>query len=262
ENIYSKTIKQLKKCNYFLINFYPDNPFVFWNGNSNKEVLNSLPYYDYFLSWSRLLIPILNTAGAKNVYYFPFAYDKDIYEKDIKLSKLDFNKYKSDICFIGTWEKEREIWLENLLEKMSNLNLVIYGNLWKENLNKNSILRKFLKSNAVYKDELLKIFKTSKIVLNFIRKQNYSSHNMRTFEVPATESFLLTQRTQEQAEFLFKEGENIECFSSVKELVQKIKFYLKNEELRKAIAKKGKQRAKEFELRIVLKKFMEYIHKN
>lgn len=262
ETIYSKIIKKLKKNNYFMFNFYPDNPFVFWNGNSNKEVLSSLIYYDCFLSWSKLLMPVLGFAGAKDVYYFPFAYDKDIFEKNLKLTKQDINKYKSDVCFAGTWESEREEWLTKLMQKMPNLNLVIYGNLWEQKLYKNSILRKFLKNKAVYKDELIKIFKTSKIVLNFIRKQNRTSHNMRTFEVPATGSFLLTQRTKEQAEELFKEGKSIECFGSVNELISKIEFYLKNDDLRRVVAANGKKRAKEFELKIVLKAFMEYIHKN
>lgn len=37
-NIYAKTLKWIKyyKKSY-LINFYPDNPFVFWNGNSTKQ---------------------------------------------------------------------------------------------------------------------------------------------------------------------------------------------------------------------------------
>ncbi len=262
ETIYSKTIKKLKNNNYFMVNFYPDNPFVFWNGNSNKQVLNSLPYYDCFLSWSRALMPVLSSAGCNDVYYFPFAYDKDIFEKNVNLTEQDIDNYKSEVCFAGTWDPDREEWLTGLVQKLPNLDLVIYGNLWNENLNNNSVLRPFLKGEAIYRDELIKVFKTSKIVLNFIRKQNMTSHNMRTFEAPATGAFLLTQRTSEQAEELFKEKEGIDCFDSVDELVSKIEFYLKNDDLRRLIADNGKKRVKEFELKIVLKKFMEYIHKH
>ena len=262
ETIYSKTIKRLKNNNYFMVNFYPDNPFVFWNGNSNKEILNSLPYYDCFLSWSRMLMPILRASGCKDVYYFPFAYDKNIFEKNIELTEQDITNYKSEVCFAGTWESDREERLRELVQKLANLDLAIYGNLWDEKLNRNSILRPFLKGKAIYNDELIKVFKTSKIVLNFIRKQNMTSHNMRTFEVPAIGAFLLTQRTSEQAEELFKEKENIDCFDSVDELVSKIEFYLNNDDLRRLIADNGKKRARDFELKIVLKKFMEYIHKH
>ena len=52
DNISSNTIQFLKNSTgAHLINFYPDNPFVFWNGNSNSNVLNSLQYYDLFLTW-------------------------------------------------------------------------------------------------------------------------------------------------------------------------------------------------------------------
>lgn len=79
-------MKIIESKHNYIVNFYPDNPFVFWNGNSNKNILNSLPYYDCFLIWSKLLIPILKTVGAKDVYYLPFAYDNDIYYPGIDIS--------------------------------------------------------------------------------------------------------------------------------------------------------------------------------
>ncbi len=259
ESVKSKTVKKLKDKNILLVNFYPDNIFTFWNGNSNAQVLQRLPYFDCFLNWGKFLENSLKMAGAKDIYYFPFAYDKNIYKSEIALSNLDKNKYRCDVCFAGTWDKEREVWLTNLCNAMLNLNLVIWGNLWLENLDKDSILRNKVRGPAIYKDELIKLFKSSKIVLNFIRVQNLTSHNMRTLEVSATKSFLLTQRTQEQAEFLFKEGESIECFGSVDELVDKIKFYLENSEKREYIIANSYAKVQEFELSIVLKNFMQYI---
>lgn len=262
ENIDYRVINHISKKGYLTVNFYPDNPFVFWNGNSNKNILNSLPSYNYFLSWSKLLIPILRMAGAKNVYYFPFAYDKDVYDKNIELGKLDQKKYKSDVSFAGTWDEQREEWLTKLINLLPNLDLSIWGNNWQENLPSDSILRKFLRGSAIYRDELIKLSILSKIVLNFIRKQNITSHNMRTLEVPVMGGFLLTQRTEEQAEFLFKEGESIECFSSIQELAEKIKFYLNNEKQRNYIAANSKKRAEKFELKSVLGEFMKFIQNN
>ncbi|MFH1461371.1 MAG: glycosyltransferase [bacterium] len=262
ENIDYRFINRISKKGYLTVNFYPDNPFVFWNGNSNKNILNLLPSYNYFLSWSKLLIPILQMAGAKNVYYFPFAYDKDVYEKKIELINLDQKKYKSDVSFAGTWDAQREEWLTKLINFLPYLDLSIWGNNWQENLPSDSILKKFLKGNAVYRDELIKLSMLSKITLNFIRKQNMTSHNMRTLEVPAMGGFLLTQRTEEQSEFLFKEGESIECFSSIQELAEKIKFYLNNEKQRNYIAVNSKKRAEKFELESVLGEFMKFIQNN
>jgi spore maturation protein CgeB len=52
---------------------------------------------------------------------------------------------------------------------------------------------------------------------------------------------MLHERSDEVLEF-FQEGKEIECFATVKELKEKIDFYLKNEELRIRIAEAGYRR--------------------
>ena len=97
-------------------------------------------------------------------------------------------------------------------------------------------------------EEFSKVCNSAKIILNIIRKQNFeypgrniSSHNMRTFEVPACGGFLLSARTDEAKGF-FEEDREAVYFSTPEELKQKIDFYLKNEELRKEIAEAGYKR--------------------
>ena len=130
DNIETKTLINIKKYdkNIKIINFYPDNPFTFWNGNSNANILLSLPVYDLFLIWAYQLIPILYSAGAKNVRYFPFGFDTSIYSQELQISDTDHTKYKSDVCFVGSWDAEREAWLTQLMHKMPALNLAIWGN--------------------------------------------------------------------------------------------------------------------------------------
>ncbi len=263
ENIYPATLTFIKQyTNAILVNFYPDNPFVFWNSNSNANLLKSLPIYDHFLIWSKDLIPVLKSAGCKNVDYFPFAYDSNLFVKDINISLEDEKLYKSDVCFIGTWEPDRELWLEALCKNMPDISLSIWGNMWKEHLSKNSVLFNKIKGPAIYKEKMIKAFRFSKVVLNFIRQQNMFSHNMRTFEVPASNGFLLTERTKEQAVELFQEGISIECFSSLEELCSKIKFYLIFEHERKRIIENASERAKMYALDIWLKDFIDKISNN
>ncbi len=71
---------------------------------------------------------------------------------------------------------------------------------------------------------------------------------MRTFEVPANNSFLLTQRTHDQANILFKEGESIACFATPSELIEQITFYLEHETERSVITQKGFLCAQKFTL--------------
>jgi len=260
ENISYEIIKKLKSSlKTLLVNFYPDNPFVLLNGNSNSNVLNSLSFYDCFLIWSHILKPALLSAGCKNVYYFPFAYEQELFPEKIKITEYEKKKFASDACFIGTWDLDRENQLTKLCNKMPDLNLAIWGNLWEENLARDSILKKYLKGKAIYGLEVQKAFRCSKIVLNFIRRQNMTSHNMRTMEVLASKAFLLTEKTKEQAEILFKEGESLECFSDIDQLCKKINFYLMDDNLRMQIIEMGAKKVKEFEIENQLKKFLFYI---
>jgi spore maturation protein CgeB len=249
ETITAKTLDYIKKTyGSTIVNFYPDNPFVLWNGNSNAEVLKSLPLYDCFLSWSKILIPALQSTGCKQVYYFPFAYDEELFVEQITITEQDEAKYTADICFIGTWEPMREQWLSQLVQRLPSLSLAIYGNQWNTKCI-DTVLKKSIRGPAVYKQEMIKAFRLSKIVLNFIRQQNTTSHNMRTFEVPASKAFLLTERTTEQAQELFIENENIACFSTPDELIRKIEYYLNNEQERQRILINSYKRSKDFTLK-------------
>ena len=262
ENISYKTLRTIKnQTNCKLINFYPDNPFVFWNGNSNQNILLSLPLYDHFLIWSKTLVPILEMAGCKSALYFPLAYDEDIFNQKVTLTSEDKKQYISDVCFAGTWDAQREWWLTQICKKMPTLDLSIWGNLWNENLAANSILRMYLRGNAIYNTKMIKAFNCSKIVLNFIRKQNLFAHNMRTFEALASGVFMLTQRTKEQTEPPFVEGKNIECFDSTEELAKKIVFYINEDTLRKDIAKKGFELSAGFGITKQLKNLLNAITK-
>ncbi len=249
ETIFPKTLRIIKKfCASYLINFYPDSPFALWNGNSTINIIKSFSLYDQFLIWSYELLPALISAGCKNVSYFPFAFDQDIFAKNIIILPFEKKYFSSDVCFIGTWEPERERWLQNLCERLPMINVAIWGNEWTKNINQTSLLYDKIRGNAIYGCQMRKAFACSKIVLNFIRQQNIQAHNMRTFEVPASNAFLLTQRTHDQASLLFKEGESIVCFSTLEELVEKIIFYLNNNENRLNITQKSFLCAQEFTL--------------
>ena len=93
----------------------------------------------------------------------------------------------------------------------------------------------------MYGEDMSKVLNSSKISLNILRKQNKSSHNMRTFEAPACGAFVLAEKSDEQLEF-FEEDKEAVYFSSPKELREKVVYYLKHEEERKNIAQAGYQR--------------------
>ncbi len=240
-----RRIKQLISC--AIINFYTDNPFTLWNNNSNAKVLERLPEIDCFLSWSKMLMSPLISAGCRHLCSFPFAYDETIFNNHGTLAAHEQEAYTADVCFVGSWEPEREHWLAQLHHQCPHVALAIWGNGWQEECRDLS-LKSCIRSAAIYHEKLIKVLRSSKIILNFIRTQNMTSHNMRTFEVPASGGFLLTQRTTEQACDYFKEGESIACFGNLEELVNKVTLYLRHDGIRQHIAQQGHQQAQEFTL--------------
>lgn len=97
---------------------------------------------------------------------------------------------------------------------------------------------------ASYEDLLL-LYSYSKIGINFSVNENdpkkQTQMKLRMFEVPAVGTALLTENHKTLDQF-FELDKEIMAFSSQEEMVDKAMFLLKNDSLRNAIAKAGKER--------------------
>jgi len=233
ESISPKILEKIRRKGIILFNWNPDNPFNM--ATSTKEYLKSIPIYDCHFTWGRFLIERLLDEGARRVEYLPFAFDPEFHFPDQSPKEAPISSVY-DVIFIGTWDRERE----EVLEKISDYNLAIWGNNW-HSVRKNSPLRKCWMGSAKYGPQMAKIVSSAKIVLNLVRKQNRPAHNMRTFEIPACRGFMLATDTPEQKEFL-AEGREAVYFTDISDLREKIDYYLRNSEEREKIAKAGYQK--------------------
>jgi hypothetical protein len=227
------TLKKLKKTlpRTLFFNFNSDNPENTWHhGNSSSWIRSSIPLYDCYLIWSKQIVERLKDLGAINPKYLACGYDKDLHYP-VKLESQELKLFGSDLSFVGSWDEEREEWISNLLD----YDIKIWGNSWEKASSK--IQARWQRKEMVGED-FSRVCAASKINLNFLRKQNLDSHNMRTFEIPACAGFMMSRRSSEQQGF-FEEGKEADYFSTPEELKKKIDFYLKNESLRKKIAGAG-----------------------
>ena len=229
-----KTLKDIKKINgkSFIVNIFPDNPF---NTNnpviSNKIFLKCINYFDIFCIWSHKIKKKIDSKFKIKTIYLPFGYDS--------LSKIkyaNYNSKKTQINFVGTFDKKRFEIIKSI-----NIKKIIHGGNWKRyklyNL-PNSII-----GDHIYGEKINKIMNDSAISLNILRDQNRSSHNMKTFEIPANNGLMLTTRSREQS-FFFKENVCCYMYSSKKELNEKIRFILKNPKRAKTVRKNGFEQVK------------------
>ena len=134
--------------------------------------------------------------------------------------------YGSDIVFIGTWDKEREKALENV----SDLDVGIWGPYW-DRISRKSALAAKIRGGFVDVNTMVKIYRSSKIVLNLMRQQNYAAHNMKTFEIPAMGGFMLAPRTKDHIDF-FSGGKEIALYDNFEEMREKAIYYIAHDKER------------------------------
>lgn len=214
------------------ININPDNP---WNNVSraatNTNVINSLNFFDVYCIWSLSIAKKLEEVGCKKVIYLPFGYDNVFHAAN----KLSIKNYPSGVSFIGSWDKDRENLLTQLMEVGVDVN--IYGNNW------NRAARSFLFKNSVvhgsvFGQKMANIMATSAVCLNPMRMQNRGAHNMRTFEIPAMGGLMLTARTEEQNTF-FPENEACFMYDNIEELGEKIDYIIRNNQKAEEVRARG-----------------------
>lgn len=132
---------------------------------------------------------------------------------------------------------ERSI-LVKLLEK--SFDFKVYGDDYWEKVNILSY-----EGLANHYDEMPKIFKESKINVNLIRSFVDSGLPMRVFDVLGCGGFLITNAKRDIYKY-FKDGEHLVVFHSFDDLLEKITYYLENEEERKRIARNGYEEIKKY----------------
>ena len=218
-----------------LFHFYNEN--VANRLNTSATLRKAIRHYDHVFTTKSFNVDSLSLMGAKAVTYVPHGY-RDHCHFPVSVKKKDRRQYGSDVVFVGTWEHPRA----QMLERLQSFKLRVWGNDW-HRLRTGSALHSSVAGRAVYGGELARVFGASKVSLSFLRKANRDLHTSRTFEIPACGGFQLSERTEEVLNF-FEEGKEIECFSSLDELRDKITYYLKHESQRLRIATAGLDRVR------------------
>lgn len=241
--------KAKEKSGAVLVNWYPDNPYQHRSKERIDDAyLDTLNKYDYVFTWGDFLIEQIKDDAGDSVYHLPFGFDPELHKPENQIPK-----YSHDIIFLGHWSKKRQ----DVLSWISNYNLAIYGNGWFRKC-KNLELRSCYQGSALTGQEYAQAMSSAKIVLNIVAEHNIPGHNMRTFEVPATGSFMMTTRTSGQKRY-FEDGLDVAMFEDRDELRTLISYYLQNDRVRERIASNGRSSVKGHSYTNRVQKMMEVI---
>lgn len=275
EFVWSKTLIELSEMGIKTVHYTPD-PYFSLGWKQTRLTKTTMPLYDVLITSKQYELANYRAINP-NTIYAPLGFDPATHRPLNKLNTNEKIMFNSDVAFIGGWEPRREKYLSALVENCP-CDLKIWGYGWdfltdgkwtpkrswamKRNsggqeysLRYDAKLSKAIMGGEVYGDSYAKAVSNSKINIGFLRQICPDQHTTRSFEIPACGSLLLADRTDEHLEF-FKEGVEAEFFSSKEEMLDKIKFYLKNETVRKTISHNGHQRclSSEYSYESILKR--------
>jgi len=229
--VYPKTLKKIK-------HLHPNIKIIAWLGDNMTKWHNKSLFFHFGVKFYDIIFTV-NIPDYKNIekmYKKPTFYFDKRADKEMHIPLTSRDKFKYDVLFIGTYEKDRFKTLSHLAE--NGIQIDIFGNNW------HRCGKKIHPNLKIHYKELRGIdyvlaISNSKITLGFLRKINNDTQTSRTFEIPACGGFMLMERTDEHIR-LFTEGKEAEYFTSDRELLEKLKFYLENDVKREIIAKNGR----------------------
>ncbi len=232
------TLMEIKSLlpNAVLAHFNPDDPFGGYGKRGWSRFLQSLDAYDVHFVPRKVNISEYRKRGAQRVIAEvpSWGYDPEIHQP--RIPSADFRRrFAADIGFVGNYERERA----GLITAMgaSGLQVRVVGQ-WPQHAIGSNVLytRDFVRD-----EDYAMSLQCFKIALCFLRKNNRDLHTSRSVEIPACGAFMLAERTSEHAA-LFEEDREAAFFSSTEELLDKARFYLSNDALRRKIAEAGRMR--------------------
>lgn len=156
-----------------------------------------------------------------NSYLAQFAANHYLY-RDFGLKKI------YDVVFIGQNFGNRQMYVDYL--KSNGINVLALGRGWSD--------------GRVTQAQMIEIFNKAKIVLNFSSSAGHPELKFlkgRVFEIPTTGAFLLTEECEELDDY-FRVGNELDRFGTKEEMLEKVKYYLSNDELREKISLNGKRK--------------------
>ena len=206
--------------------------------------------YDFIFTNEADCVPFYQKRGYKKTFYLPLGTEPDYY-----FPLIAPEKYKSDICFVGSPFPKRIELLRYLYRELPELHIKVVGPFWEQ----------YLPAGADYvnyhfpPEEIRKYYCGTKINLNIHREAHENiisgvnlntenipagSPNNRTFDIAATGAFQLVDYRVGLSEKYDLKTE-IAVFRSKEDLVKKIHYFIDKIDEREVRAQAAYKRTRE-----------------
>ena len=223
-----------------VVNFYPD--VSIWT--HGPYIPRALPLYDHiFTSKSWGIQDMCEQLKVRDISFLEYGFDPELDQPRV-LTVRDYADYGCDVVFIGTWSPKKEKLLAHLKRALPVCNLKIWGIYWDKSSSPE--LESSIVGEEIIGESYSTVLQASSICLGILSevRTGASSGDLitnRTFNIPASGAFMLHERNEESVRY-FKEDEEAGFFGTPDELVDRVRFYLANPEVRKQVAQRGRER--------------------
>lgn len=238
-HIWASTIQKIKESNVKILVYNNDDPFTEKVPHYvYRHFLKSLPLADWIFSYREKNIFDYKNLGFNNVSLLRSSYTKEI---NFPLNNAE-KEY--DIIFIGHFEDDgRDKYILELLEKTS-LKIGLWGLNWRSS-SLYSKLRKHFKNDicslfgAAYNEAINK----SEAALVFLSKINNDGYTRRVFEIPAAQTAMISEYSNEIKD-MFEDEVEVLLFKNMSELLEIAKKIEMDKSFIRKIAHNGYLRLK------------------
>jgi len=223
----------------------------FCNASFQLHLVSGIsPHYDWSLVPENFRLGDYQSLGAHPLYCQEAA-NPDVYHPHDVPAEYD-------VTFVGQAYGERPGLMRFLHEH--GINVRVWGPQWEYHVvypSRNPLRRWFFPppglpaschGGILSDDELIRLYSRSRINLGFAgcadtdsQGQRVVQIRLRDFEVPMSGGFYLTEHQPDLAEF-FDLGREIETYRDRDELLDKIRFYLRDDDARDRVRKAGRER--------------------
>lgn len=173
-----------------MFNWYPDNPFVNYGQGAP---LSALRHYDRIIVFSPSLAERVKKTLKVDAQYIPFGFDPRYY-----FPAPQPRDVKTDVAFVGQCRRERAALVSTLIA--AGFAVRVAGPGWDAAAEP---VRAAWRPGPTWGVDAARLYHEARVGLNDLhRKSNAHSHNMRTWEIPATGTPMATTDSPHQRELL------------------------------------------------------------
>lgn len=237
--IWPSTLTRLRDGGAYLIQHNTDalwpRHWRYWL--KHRLMRATLRYYDLYFTTNLYDYSRIKKAGSPRVELTYLGYDSDRFNNE-PLAPQSREKWHTKLIFVGHHECRTEAGVVALVN--AGLPVRVYGDGW-ECANRKRLLARHVTFRQLSNGEYVEAIKGAEIGLCFVSEINGNQTAGRSFEIPASGTFLLAMRTAQHCE-CYLEGTEAEFFADHAELVRKARYYLDHTQQRREIARKGYER--------------------